>query len=183
MNNKPIRAEYNIQVLAETFGYVFQFEPYQGVKKGKQVDSSTKCRNSYRRCSVRKPIFRNSKVCNFIKKQTLAQVFSCESCEISRNTFFTKHLLATASVNGVRKEHCFATDEMLTLNSYSYHIFMDNYFTSFRLLTHLGVYLSVFNPNPGNNIRVTGGLNKNMLRKCTIIGGKQLQKQKKTLPL
>ena len=54
---------------------------------------------------------------------------------------------------------------------------MDNYFTSFRLLTHLGVYPSVF--NPGNNIRVTGGLNKNMLRKCTIIGGKQLQKKKK----
>ena len=56
---------------------------------------------------------------------------------------------------------------------------MDNYFTSFRLLTHVGVYLSVFNPNAGNNIRVTGGLNKNMLRKCTIIGGKQLQKKKK----
>ena len=57
---------------------------------------------------------------------------------------------------------------------------MDNYFTSFRLLTHLGVYLSVFNPNAGNNIRVTGGLNKNMLRKCTIIGGKQLQKKNVT---
>ena len=31
-------------------------------------------------------------VCNFIKKKTLAQVFSCEFCEISKNTFFTKHL-------------------------------------------------------------------------------------------
>ena len=26
------------------------------------------------------------------KKQTLAQVFSCEFCEISKNTFFTEHL-------------------------------------------------------------------------------------------
>ena len=26
--------------------------------------------------------------CNFIKKKTLAQVFSCEFCEISKNTFF-----------------------------------------------------------------------------------------------
>ena len=28
-------------------------------------------------------------VCNFIKKDTPAQVFSCEFCEISKNTFFT----------------------------------------------------------------------------------------------
>ena len=35
--------------------------------------------------------------CNFIKKETLAQVFSCEFCEISKNTFFTEHLCTTAS--------------------------------------------------------------------------------------
>ena len=27
-----------------------------------------------------------------LKKETLAQVFSCEFCEFSKNTFFTKHL-------------------------------------------------------------------------------------------
>ena len=32
------------------------------------------------------------KACNFIKKETLAQVFSCEFCEISKNTLFTEHL-------------------------------------------------------------------------------------------
>ena len=37
---------------------------------------------------------------NFIKKEALAQVFSYEFCEISKNTFFTEHLWATASVNG-----------------------------------------------------------------------------------
>ena len=36
--------------------------------------------------------------CNFIKKETLAQVFSCEFCEIFKSTFSTKHLQATASV-------------------------------------------------------------------------------------
>ena len=30
--------------------------------------------------------------CNFIKKETLAQGFSCELCEISKNTLFAEHL-------------------------------------------------------------------------------------------
>ena len=29
--------------------------------------------------------------CNFIKKETLTQVFSCEFCEISKNTFFLQN--------------------------------------------------------------------------------------------
>ena len=33
--------------------------------------------------------------CNFINKETLAQVFNCESCEISQNTFFTENLWAS----------------------------------------------------------------------------------------
>ena len=32
------------------------------------------------------------KACNFIKKESLAQVFLCEFCETSKNTFFTEHL-------------------------------------------------------------------------------------------
>ena len=35
---------------------------------------------------------------NFIKKETLAQVFSSEFCKISKNSVFTKHLWTTASV-------------------------------------------------------------------------------------
>ena len=34
--------------------------------------------------------------CNYIKKETLAQVFCCEFCEISKNTFFVEHLWTTA---------------------------------------------------------------------------------------
>ena len=37
--------------------------------------------------------------CNFIKGETLAQVFSCEFCEISKNTFFYRAPLVAASVN------------------------------------------------------------------------------------
>ena len=33
----------------------------------------------------------------FIKKETLAQVFSCEFCEIFKNRFFAEHLQVTAS--------------------------------------------------------------------------------------
>ena len=33
---------------------------------------------------------------NFIKKETLAQVFSCEFYEIFKNAFFTEHLWTTA---------------------------------------------------------------------------------------
>ena len=34
----------------------------------------------------------------FFKKETRTQVFSCEFCESSENTFFTEHLRVTASV-------------------------------------------------------------------------------------
>ena len=34
---------------------------------------------------------------NFVKKESLAQLFSCEFCKISKNTFFTEHLYVTAS--------------------------------------------------------------------------------------
>ena len=37
--------------------------------------------------------------CNCLKKETPAQVFSCEFCKIFKNSFFTKHLWMTASVH------------------------------------------------------------------------------------
>ena len=41
-------------------------------------------------CKKRRPA-------TLLKKETLAQVFSSEFCEISKNTFSTEHLLTTAS--------------------------------------------------------------------------------------
>ena len=37
-----------------------------------------------------RPFFKNS--LNLIKKESLAQVFSCQFCEICKNTFFVEHL-------------------------------------------------------------------------------------------
>ena len=37
-------------------------------------------------------LFSNKVASNFIKKETLAQVFSCQFCETSKNTFLTEHL-------------------------------------------------------------------------------------------
>ena len=42
-----------------------------------------KVRSSHRRCSVKKGV---------LEKETLAQLFSCEICKISKNRFFIEHL-------------------------------------------------------------------------------------------
>ena len=75
-------------------------------------------RSSHQRCSIKKCVLRNfakftgkhlcqslffNKVAGLrpatlLKKETLAQVFSCEFYEISKNTIFTEHLWTTASV-------------------------------------------------------------------------------------
>ena len=66
-------------------------------------------RSSYQRCSMKKGVLENfakftgkhlcrPQACNFINKKTLAQVFSCEFCEIFKNNFFTEHLWTTASI-------------------------------------------------------------------------------------
>ena len=67
-------------------------------------------RNSHWRCSMKKvllEILQNSQenacvrvsfLIKLIKKETLAQVLSCEFCEISKNTFLTEHIWTTASV-------------------------------------------------------------------------------------
>ena len=48
--------------------------------------------------SVPKALRRRTEACNFIKKETLLVVFSCEFCEICKNTVFTKHFRTTASL-------------------------------------------------------------------------------------
>ena len=46
---------------------------------------------------IRKWFKKEPQACNFIKKEAMAQVFSCEFCEISKNTFSTEHLWTTPS--------------------------------------------------------------------------------------
>ena len=56
-----------------------------------------KFRKIHRKTLVPEPFFNKAQACNFIKKETLAQVFSCEFWNISKNTFFTEHIRTTAS--------------------------------------------------------------------------------------
>ena len=75
-------------------------------KNSIQVDIYTRERGSQQRCSIKKGVLKNftkftgkrlcqsiffnkviKKFLKFIKKETLAQVFSCEFCEIFKNTF------------------------------------------------------------------------------------------------
>ena len=51
-------------------------------------------RSNHRKRSVRK----EAETYKFIKKETLAQVFSSKFCEISKNTFFTEDLWVATSV-------------------------------------------------------------------------------------
>ena len=53
--------------------------------------------NSYENTYVRVCFSIKFQACNFIKKQTLTQVFSCEFCEISNNIFPYRTPLVAAS--------------------------------------------------------------------------------------
>ena len=82
-----------------------------------QMEYSILNRSSHRSCSVRSGVLKkftkfigenlcqsvffnkvHAEACNFIKKETLGQVFSCKFWENFKNTFFTEHLWTTASV-------------------------------------------------------------------------------------
>ena len=56
--------------------------------------------NSQENTCTRASILRKlqASACNFIKKETLAHVFSCKFCKIFRNTFFTEHLWTNNSI-------------------------------------------------------------------------------------
>ena len=77
-----------------------------------------------------------SRASNFIEKETLAQVFSCEFCEISKNTFFTEHFWATASI--INKISPFADLRHGLKHIFYISCFLDN----LLLLTQHYLYLS-----------------------------------------
>ena len=108
-------------------------------------------RSSHWRCSVRKGVPRNfakfigKHLCHglflkkvaglgvtFIKKETLAQVFSCKFCKISKKTFFTEHLWVTASV--FRENSAYEIKSLLFMRVARgvFHIFLE--ISHFKLL-------------------------------------------------
>ena len=107
IQNKPVRVGYKMWVMAEAFGYVLDFDVYQGAKGGKTSKSS-------------------------------------------------------ASTWGLGEKVVLRAAETLPQDS-SQHIFMDNFFTSFRLLKHLREH----------NINATGTIRKNKLNDCPITTARQ----------
>ena len=69
-------------------------------KQPPEVVCKKKCYQEFHKIHRKTPasesLFFNKKN-NFFKKETLTQVFSCEFCEISKNTFSIEHLRTTAS--------------------------------------------------------------------------------------
>ena len=70
--------------------------------------------------------------CNFIKKETLAHVFSCEFCEISKTVFFTEQLRATASWNQLVKH---------TFTKWCFKIYVHNIKIT-RVISIIKVYIT-----------------------------------------
>ena len=65
-------------------------------KKGVLKNSQNSQENS---CAIVSFLLKlQAEACSFVKRGTLTQVFSCEFCEIFKNTLFTEHHLVTASV-------------------------------------------------------------------------------------
>ena len=52
-----------------------------------------------------------------IKEEAVAQMFSCEFCEISKNTFFTEHLRATTSKQVTVPLQCLHMAKLLIISS------------------------------------------------------------------
>ena len=54
-------------------------------KQSPEVFCKKRCSYNFRKTHRKTPVPKSP--CNFIKKETLAQVFSCKFCKISKNTF------------------------------------------------------------------------------------------------
>ena len=74
-----------------------------------------------------------ARACNFIEKETLAQVFSCEFCKSSKNTFFTEQLRVTASVT-INTSNCAILANILPVHFTSLYDgdYLQKYLSSFR---------------------------------------------------
>ena len=84
---------------------VINFEIYLSFPEGAAQRCSVKnvfleiSQNSQKKTCARVSLFNKVQAssCNFIKKETLAQVLSCQFCKISKNTFSYRTLPVTAS--------------------------------------------------------------------------------------
>ena len=87
----------NISLINMTF-------PRMSLSKNWQSDRSSLPEVFCKRCVLRNFAIFTGKhlcqsLCNFVKQETLAQVFSCEVCEISKNTFSCTHRTTLVAVS------------------------------------------------------------------------------------
>ena len=110
------------------------------------VKDKTFNRSSCLRCSMKKGVIRKPAT---LWKETLAQVFSCEFCKISKNTFFTEHLWSIASVTTVMKACNFIKKrlEHRCFFLWIFQNFWDSFFIELRwlLLNYVLVSERIFN--------------------------------------
>ena len=84
---KKFKIFYEAQMTASRSKEIMQPPPDKSWRKFLYGDTPEYTEAVAPRCSVKKVFCRP---CNFIKKETFTQVFSCEYREISKNTFFSK---------------------------------------------------------------------------------------------
>ena len=88
---------------------VFQGPGFQGRGPGSRVRvQALEVTDKIYFCFAIIKLFKHS-----IKKEALTQMFSCEFCEISKNTFFTEHLWVTASRQVTVPLQCLQTAKSL----------------------------------------------------------------------
>ena len=90
---------------------------------------------------------RRSEAYNFIKKETLAQVFLCKFCKVFKNTFMTKYLRTNVCCHHMclYKGSSQCADELASVNA--------TYFTLFFIITKLSFFISnrLVSSNPSHD--------------------------------
>ena len=79
------------------------------------------CCKNHKRCSVEEDVLK-SFPCNFIKKKTPTQVFSCETCQYFKNIYFQEYLSTTTSLGHYRKKYSSISLTKLELHNYYYNL-------------------------------------------------------------
>ena len=61
--------------------------------------------------------------CNFVQKETLAQVFSCEFCKMFKNTYFLEHFWTRASGRSIQE--LFLMNDLSLMNLQKTGVYLD----------------------------------------------------------
>ena len=111
----------------------FQKQPPEEFSEKVLLEISQNSQKNRVSFSIKLQALDNFVACNFIKKETLAQTFSCEFCEISKNTFFTKPLWATACILYISKWRYIHIVSEAFIKTFYIPTFIESFFEKFML--------------------------------------------------